>query len=122
MRCSSSTMGRRSIWGVHYFEIRQPSTFFHRPGSGLDGRRGGERVVGGALAAKGRRAVALVGDAAFAMNGFEVHTAVEERLPIVWVVLNNNGHGMVHQGDQLMRGRDLGRVAVQATARFGLYR
>jgi acetolactate synthase I/II/III large subunit len=24
------------------------------------------------------------------------------------VVLNNNGHGMVRQGDQLMRGRDLG--------------
>jgi acetolactate synthase-1/2/3 large subunit len=42
------------------------------------------------------------------MNGFEVHTAVEQKLPVVWVVLNNNGHGMVHQGDKLMRGRDLG--------------
>ena len=60
------------------------------------------------MAARGRRAVALVGDAAFAMHGFEVHTAVEERLPIVWVVLNNGGHGMVHQGDQLMKGVDLG--------------
>jgi len=99
--------GTSIIWGVHYFEIRQPRTFFidlglASMGSAVAG------VVGGALAAPGRRSVALVGDAAFAMNGFEVHTAVDEHLPIIWLVLNNNGHGMVHQGDQLMRGRDLG--------------
>ncbi len=54
------------------------------------------------------------------MNGFEVHTAVEQRLPVVWVVLDNGGHGMVHQGDTLMKGRDLGgslyRVPIDAAA------
>jgi acetolactate synthase-1/2/3 large subunit len=99
--------GTSIIWGVHYFEIRQPRTFFVDLGLASMGAAVAG-VVGGALAAKGRRSVALVGDAAFAMNGFEVHTAVDERLPIIWVVLNNNGHGMVHQGDKLMRGRDLG--------------
>ena len=99
--------GTSIIWAVHYFEVRRPHTFFidlglASMGSAVSG------VVGGALATPRRHAVALVGDAAFAMNGFEVHTAVEEHLPIVWVVLNNNGHGMVHQGDKLMRGRDLG--------------
>lgn len=99
--------GTSIIWGVHYFEVRERETFFidlglASMGSAVAG------VVGGALAAPSRRAVALVGDAAFAMNGFEVHTAVEQKLPVVWVVLNNNGHGMVHQGDKLMRGRDLG--------------
>ena len=99
--------GTSIIWGVHYFEIRQPRTFYIDLGLASMGAAVAG-VVGGALAAPGRRCVALVGDAAFAMNGFEVHTAVDERLPIVWVVLNNNGHGMVYQGDQLMRGRDLG--------------
>jgi acetolactate synthase-1/2/3 large subunit len=99
--------GTSIIWGVHYFEIRQPRTFYIDLGLASMGAAVAG-VVGGALAAPGRRSVALVGDAAFAMNGFEVHTAVEEGLPIIWVVLNNNGHGMVHQGDQLMRGRDLG--------------
>ncbi len=99
--------GTSIIWGVHYFEVRQHDTFYidlglASMGSAVAG------VVGGALAAPQRRSLALVGDAAFAMNGFEVHTAVEQKLPIVWVVLNNNGHGMVHQGDKLMRGRDLG--------------
>jgi acetolactate synthase-1/2/3 large subunit len=99
--------GTSIIWGVHYFEVRQPHTFFIDLGLASMGAAVAG-VVGGALASKGRRTVALVGDAAFAMNGFEVHTAVDERLPIIWIVLNNNGHGMVHQGDQLMRGRDLG--------------
>ena len=99
--------GSSIIWGVHYFEVRGPRTFFvdlglASMGSAVAG------VVGGALASRERRSVALVGDAAFAMNGFEVHTAVDENLPITWVVLNNHGHGMVRQGDQLMRGRDLG--------------
>ncbi|HEY5375527.1 MAG TPA: thiamine pyrophosphate-binding protein [Polyangiaceae bacterium] len=99
--------GTSIIWGVHYFEIRSPRTFFVDLGLASMGAAVAG-VVGGALGAPGRHAVALVGDAAFAMNGFEVHTAVDERLPIIWVVLNNNGHGMVRQGDQLMRGRDLG--------------
>jgi len=99
--------GNSIIWGVHYFEIRSPRTFFVDLGLASMGAAVAG-VVGGALGAPGRHAVALVGDAAFAMNGFEVHTAVDEHLPIVWVVLNNNGHGMVRQGDQLMRGRDLG--------------
>ncbi|MBT2383996.1 thiamine pyrophosphate-binding protein [Streptomyces sp. ISL-11] len=40
------------------------------------------------------RTVVLCGDGAFLMNGFEVHTAVAERLPVLYVVFNNNMHGM----------------------------
>jgi len=99
--------GSSIIWGGHYFETRQPGTYFvdlglASMGSAVAG------VVGGALGAGGRRCVALVGDAAFAMHGLEVHTAVEYKLPIVWIVLNNGGHGMVHQGDKLMHGEPLG--------------
>ena len=99
--------GSSIIWGVHYFEIRRPHTFYIDLGLASMGAAVAG-VVGGALAARGRRAVALVGDAAFAMNGFEVHTAVDEGLPVIWIVLNNHGHAMVNQGDKLMRGRDLG--------------
>ncbi|GAA2718882.1 MULTISPECIES: thiamine pyrophosphate-binding protein [Streptomyces] len=44
--------------------------------------------------ADGTRTVVLCGDGAFLMNGFEVHTAVAERLPVLYVVFNNNMHGM----------------------------
>jgi acetolactate synthase I/II/III large subunit len=99
--------GNSILWATHYFEVRQPDTYFIDLGLGAMGSAIAG-VVGGAMAAPHRRAIALVGDAAFAMHGAEVHTAVEARLPIVWVVLNNGGHGMVHQGDTLMKGKDLG--------------
>jgi acetolactate synthase-1/2/3 large subunit len=99
--------GNSILWATHYFEARQPDTYFVDLGLGAMGSAIAG-AVGGALAAPGRRAIALVGDAAFAMHGVEVHTAVEARLPVVWVVLNNGGHGMVHQGDTIMKGKDLG--------------
>jgi len=111
--------GNSILWAGHYYQVRKPYTFFvdlglASMGSAVAG------VVGGALGAPGKRSVALVGDGAFAMNGLEVHTAVEQRLPIVWVVLNNGGHGMVHHGDTLMKGHDLGvslfRVPLDAAA------
>ncbi|MFT3926403.1 MAG: thiamine pyrophosphate-binding protein [Myxococcales bacterium] len=99
--------GNSILWGTHYFEARKPDTYFIDLGLSCMGSAVAG-VVGAAMAAPKRRAVALVGDGAFAMTGWEVHTAVEQRLPIVWVVLNNGGHGMVHHGDKLMKGKDLG--------------
>jgi acetolactate synthase-1/2/3 large subunit len=38
--------------------------------------------------------VVFCGDGAFLMNGTEIHTAVEQRLHILWIVFNNARHGM----------------------------
>ena len=48
--------------------------------------------------------VALVGDSAFAMNGMEVHTAVDLGLPVIWLVLNNGGCGMIYHGERMLYG------------------
>src|SRR6201996_4891028 len=40
----------------------------------------------------GRRTVVIAGDGAFFMHGMEVHTAVQYRLPITFVLFNNNAH------------------------------
>jgi acetolactate synthase-1/2/3 large subunit len=99
--------GTAIIWAGHYFEARQPRTYFIDLGLAAMGSAVAG-VIGGALAAPDRRAVALVGDAAFAMNGAEVHSAAEQGLPVTWVVINNGGHGMVSQGETLMKGKNLG--------------
>lgn len=41
-----------------------------------------------------QRTVVLAGDGALLMEGFEIHTAVELNLPILFVVFNNAMHGM----------------------------
>jgi acetolactate synthase-1/2/3 large subunit len=63
--------------------------------------------VGGQLAAPGKVVVSLVGDSAFAMNGTEVHSAVENNVPVIWIVLNDGGHAMIMHGETLLLGRHL---------------
>jgi acetolactate synthase-1/2/3 large subunit len=46
-------------------------------------------VIGASIAQGNRPALALIGDGSFIMGGTAVATAVEQNLPIVWVVLNN---------------------------------
>ncbi len=114
--------GNASLWAGHYFEARRAGTYFIDMGLAAMGSSVAG-VIGGALAAPERKAVALTGDAAFAMHGFEVHVAVELGLPVVWVVLDNAGHGMIQQGERLAFGEDHGfygfrhRIDAAAVAR-----
>ncbi|MGW4356824.1 thiamine pyrophosphate-binding protein [Nocardia sp. NPDC004582] len=51
-----------------------------------------------------RRTFVIAGDGAFFMHGMEIHTAVEHRLPITFIVLNNNAHAMCVTREQLYYG------------------
>lgn len=99
--------GNCILWANHYFESSNPGTYFLSLGFASMGN-GLCAAIGGKLAAPSKTVVALVGDGAFAMNGMEVHTAVENRVPVIWVVLNNGGHGMVYHGERMVLGHDLG--------------
>jgi len=45
--------------------------------------------------------VAIVGDGGFLMTGMEVTTALNYNVPVIWVILNNGGLGMVKHGQRL---------------------
>ncbi len=49
----------------------------------------------------GGRTVVVAGDGAFFMHGMEVHTAVQYRLPVTFVLFNNNAHAMCVTREQL---------------------
>jgi acetolactate synthase I/II/III large subunit len=57
--------------------------FFHRMGWSASA------IIGASIALDNRPALALIGDGSFLMGGTAVATAVEQDLPIVWVVFNN---------------------------------
>jgi len=57
--------------------------FFHRMGWSASA------IVGASIARGDRPALALIGDGSFIMGGTAVATAVEQNLPVVWVVLEN---------------------------------
>lgn len=90
-------------WAGSHFPVYQEGCFFVNMGLGSMGYAVAG-AVGGQLARPDRAVVALSGDAAFAMNGMEVHTAVEQGAPVIWVVVNNGGHGMIYHGERLLYG------------------
>lgn len=62
--------------------------------------------IGGAIGAQlgsppGTRTVVFAGDGAFLITGFEIHTAVDLGLPILYVIFNNNMHGMCAMRQQI---------------------
>ena len=95
-------IGTSMAWAIRYMEINQPYSFFVSLGYGAMGYAVAA-PVGGKLAFPDRPMVAMVGDGSFLMNGFEVATAVNHNVPVVWVVFNNAMLGMVHHGRRLFK-------------------
>jgi acetolactate synthase-1/2/3 large subunit len=89
--------GENRIFMTHYFQTKAPGTFIQPAGVGGMGY-----AIPAALAAKlihpQRQVLAVCGDGGFgiAMNG--LMTALEEHIPIVTVIFNNNALGWVKHG------------------------
>ena len=95
--------GTIRTWSGRHFPVYCEQGFFVNMGLASMGYAVAGSV-GGKLAQPERTVVALVGDAAFAMNGMEVHTAVENQVSVIWVVINNGGHGMIYHGERAQFG------------------
>lgn len=84
--------GNTGAAAVHYLAPRCDGRFLVALGMGGMGYSFGAGI--GTAFARGRRTVVIAGDGAFFMHGMEIHTAVQYRLPVLFVLLNNNAHGM----------------------------
>jgi acetolactate synthase I/II/III large subunit len=80
-------------------------------------------ALGTALGAPDRRTLALVGDGAFLTNISVVVTAVEEQIPVTWVVMNNGTYATIsgmekrHFGTEYGAGFDSSTLDYAAFAR-----
>jgi len=96
--------GEHFLFAAHYLEINLPDAFVAMTGLGSMGQSIGA-AIGAQLAFPSRTVAAICGDGCFAMNAFEVATAVAERLPIRVFVFNDERLGMVENGHQKVYGR-----------------
>jgi acetolactate synthase-1/2/3 large subunit len=93
-----------STWGNRLFELYGPRDGMHPVGAGIG--LGLPLGVGAAVAAQGRKTVVLHGDAGFMMNVSELWTAVQEKLDILFIVMNDGGYGVIrHMQDAAFGGR-----------------
>jgi acetolactate synthase I/II/III large subunit len=82
-----------STWGNRYLRLSGPRNGVHALGGGIG--MGAPMAIGAALAAGGRRTVALAGDGGLQLNIGELATAVQERADIVLLVMNDRGYGVI---------------------------
>jgi acetolactate synthase I/II/III large subunit len=95
--------GNTGASAIHYLPVRRRGRFAVALGMGGMGYSFGAGIGMAFARAKtqGRRVVVIAGDGAFFMHGMEVHTAVHYRLPVTFVLFNNNAHAMCVTREQL---------------------
>lgn len=100
-----SDIGGHMLANIHYLTIKDRQQFVINLGFGSMGH-GTVAPIGAGLAEPGRPIFAIIGDACFSMCGMELLTAVEYDIAnIVWIVENNNMHGITwHASKQLSLG------------------
>jgi acetolactate synthase-1/2/3 large subunit len=115
-------------WGNKIFPIYGPNDGMFPVGLGIG--QGLPLGVGAAVAANatGRKVVMMAGDGGFAMNMTELWTAVQEKLDIVVLIMNDGGYGVIkHIQDSVYGGRqcygnlmspDFGQLAALAGMPF----
>lgn len=86
-----SDIGQHHSWMVQQWPTRAAGLFLQSGGSATMGFGVGG-AIGAQCAAPDRPVLAVVGDGGMLMHASAVATAVEYRLPIVWVVWNNSGY------------------------------
>lgn len=110
-------IGNSLLWVIHYlhpFDRRVAGFRPHvagniRVGMGFMSMGWGVgAAIGTAMAGPGNPVVCITGDGALLMGGQELNTAVQEKLPIIFVILNDTAFGMVKHGQQLARAESIG--------------
>jgi acetolactate synthase I/II/III large subunit len=96
-----SDIGGHMLSNIHYLTIKDGQKFVLNLGFGSMGH-GTVAPVGAALSDKGRPVFAIIGDACFTMNGMELVTAAEYGIRVIWIVENNNMHGITWHGSKLV--------------------
>jgi acetolactate synthase-1/2/3 large subunit len=100
-----SDIGGHMLFNLHHLTMRPGQRFAINLGFGSMGH--GTIAPIGAAMAEDRPVFAIVGDACFTMNGMDLLTAVEYDVPVVWIVENNNMHGITWHGSRMLgRGMD----------------
>ncbi len=100
-----SDIGQHHSWMVQQWPTREEGLFLQSGGSATMGFGVGG-AIGAQFAAPDRPVLAVVGDGGMLMHASAVATAVEYRLPIVWLVWNNSGYVSIRDLQKGFFGKD----------------
>ena len=93
-------VGQNQMWAALFMTHLHPRHFLSSGGLGTMGY-GLPAAIGAQIANPGKRVVCVTGDGGIQMNFQELVVAVEHRLPVKTIILNNGCLGMVRQQQEL---------------------
>jgi len=100
----TTEVGQNQMWAAQYYKYRKPRTLLTSGGLGTMGY-GLPAAIGAQAAFPNRLVIGVSGDGSFQMNSQELATAVQYRLPIKVIILNNGYLGMIRQWQEFFYGK-----------------
>lgn len=101
--------GSHTFFAIRHYDIYEPGTFVFDDVFGAMGHAIGYSI-GAKLGKPDAPIVCLTGDGCAMMHGTEFSTAVNHRIPVIFVVLNNGRLDMVEKGMSFYTGRNVGTI------------
>ena len=96
----STDVGQHQMWTAQFYPFTRPRQFISSGGLGTMGF-GFPAAIGVKAATPDKISINFTGDGSILMNIQELMTAVEKKLPVINIILNNNFLGMVRQWQTL---------------------
>jgi acetolactate synthase I/II/III large subunit len=100
----STEVGQNQMWAAQFYHFNKPNTFITSGGLGCMGF-GFPAAIGAQVACPDRTVVDIAGDGSIQMNIQELATAIQYKLPVKIIILNNKYLGMVRQWQELFYGK-----------------
>ncbi|HQI80454.1 MAG TPA: biosynthetic-type acetolactate synthase large subunit [Deltaproteobacteria bacterium] len=96
----TTEVGQNQMWTAQYYKFNHPRLFLTSGGLGTMGY-GFPAAIGAQVAFPGRTVIDIAGDGSIQMNIQELATAVQYKLPVKVMIINNCFLGMVRQWQSL---------------------
>jgi acetolactate synthase-1/2/3 large subunit len=96
----STEVGQNQMWAAQYYHFDRPNAFLTSGGLGCMGF-GLPAAIGAQIARPKKLVIDIAGDGSIQMNIQELATAIQYKLPVKIIILNNRYLGMVRQWQEL---------------------
>jgi acetolactate synthase-1/2/3 large subunit len=112
----TTEVGQHQMWTAQHYKHCRPRSFLSSGGLGTMGF-GLPAAIGAQAACRDRLVIDIGGDGSTQMNIQELVVAVEHKLPIKVIVLNNSHLGMVRQWQEMFYNREYSATVLKQTGR-----
>ncbi|MBI5643795.1 MAG: biosynthetic-type acetolactate synthase large subunit [Deltaproteobacteria bacterium] len=113
----TTEVGQNQMWAAQFFKYDRPRTFLTSGGLGTMGF-GFPAAIGAQIAYPGKTVVDIAGDGSLQMNIQELATAVQYKLPVKVVILNNMVLGMVRQWQEFFYDKRYSHTCISVAPDF----